>query len=140
MTAFDASNDESSSLSLGVVSGGLGETHDFWMPHLRRLMKQVMEARSALVGPLSVNVVYHLEGPLLGPVEFEGVRTGRLSRKHMILMVQAAVPPLPVSDPRAVLVGLLVDAVDAAEGLVKRRSIAFALPEVRAVLAALPPK
>jgi hypothetical protein len=138
VTAFDAS-DESSSLSLGVVSGGLGETHDFWMPHLRRLMKQVMEARSAL-GPLSVNVVFHLEGPLLGPVEFEGVRTGRLSRKHMMLMVQAAVPPLPVSDPRTVLVGLLEDAVDAAEELVKRRSIAVALPEVRAVLAALPPK
>lgn len=140
MPALDASDDESSSLSLGVVSGGLGETHDFWIPHLRRLMKQVMEARSARVGPLSLNVVYHLEGPLLGPVEFEGVRTGRLSRKHGVLVVQAAVPPLPVSDPSVVLVGLLADAVDAAERLVKRRSIASSLPEVRAVLAALPPK
>lgn len=138
VTTQGIQEDRASPLSLGVVYGGLGATHDFWAPHLQRLMKQVVELRGEIVGPLSVNVVYHVEGPLLGRIDFERVRTGSLSRKHKILMVQAAVPPLPVDDPRAVLVDLLTDAVDAAEALAKRRSIASALPEVRAVLATLP--
>jgi hypothetical protein len=101
-------------------------------------MKQVIAARGDDAGPIGINVVYHVEGPLFGPPEFEGVRTGSVSRKQGLMMIQAAVPALPVDDPRAVLLGLLADAVDAAEALARRRSIAPALPEARAAMAALP--
>jgi hypothetical protein len=138
VTASHARDDRPEALSIGVVYGGLGETHDYWEPHLRRLMKQVRAARGDDAGPIGVNVVYHVEGPILGPPEVEGVRTGSVSRKQGLMMVQAAVPALPVDNPKAVLRGLLAEAVDAAEALVRRRSIAPALPEARAAMAALP--
>jgi hypothetical protein len=125
-------------LSIGVVFGGSQDVDEAWRPETQRLMKAVMEAREGLVSPLGVNVVFHVEGRLLPPVEFEGVRTGRYSRKLTLLMVQAAVPPEPQDDRRGVLMSLLREAVDEAELFARRRKIADALPVVRGIVDALP--
>lgn len=100
-------------------------------------MQAVIALREGVSSPLNVNVVFHVEGRLLPPVEFEGVRTGTFRRKTMDLMVQAAVAPEPVADRRAVLTGLLRDAVAEAEAFAKRRKIAAELPEIRGIVDAL---
>ena len=100
-------------------------------------MKAVIALRQGVQSPLNVNVVFHVEGELIPPVEFEGVRTGRFSRKNVELMVQAAVPREPVKDRRAVLVSLLRDAVAEAERLAQRKKIAEGLPDIRGIVEAL---
>lgn len=124
-------------LSIGVVFGGSPEIDDLWQPETRRVMKAVMAHREGVASPLCLNVVFHVEGRLLPPLDFEGVRTGRLSRKRMELMVQAAVPREPVEDRRAALLGLLRDAVVEAEELARRRKIAEGLPEIRGIVEAV---
>jgi hypothetical protein len=125
-------------LSIGAVFGGSPAFDEAWMPEIQRVMKEVISLREGVESPLCVNVVFHVEGRLLPPVEFDGVRTGRCSRRTMHLMVQAAIPAEPVEDRRAVLVGLLRDAVAEAGSLAKRRKIADDLPELRGIVDALP--
>lgn len=130
-------DEDPDALSIGVVLGGTVEVDRYWRPELTRLAKEVVAARGGTNSPLCVNVVYHVEGKL-DPNEFQGVRTGRFSRKSMHLMVQAAVPSTPVDDRRRALLVLLHQAVDAAEAYATRRSIAEGLPGIRAILASLP--
>lgn len=125
-------------LSIGAVFGGSPAFDAAWMPEIQRLMQEVISRREGVESPLCVNVVFPAGGRLLPPVEFEGVRTGRFSRKTLHLMVQAAIPAEPVEDRRAVLVGLLRDAVAEAGALAKRRKIADDLPELRGIVEALP--
>lgn len=129
------SSDESPApLSIGAVYGGTPAIDEAWMPDIGALMRDVIARREGVTSPLNVNVVFHVDGELLPPVDFQGVRTGRLSRKRMHLMMQAAVPPDPGQERRAVLVKLLRDAVAEAEALARRRKIADGLPEIRAIV------
>lgn len=124
-------------LSIGAVFGGPSEDDQRWWPDIQWLMNAVIARRQGARSPLAVNVVYHVDGEFLPPVDFEGVRTGRLSRKRMVLMVQAAVPMGPVDDRRDTLLRLLAEAVLEAERLAKRRKIADGLPEIRAIVDAV---
>lgn len=123
-------------LSVGVVFGGSPHVDKAWDPAISRIMRAVIQARYRTTTPLSVNVVYHVTGELL-QAEFSGVRTGTFSRKRMLLMVQAAVPPEPVEDRRGVLLGLLRAAVDEAEAFARRRKIADGLPEIHGIVGAV---
>lgn len=129
--------DPPKALSIGAVFGGSPEVDEQWRPEIQRLMNAVIVFREGVRSPLAVNVVFHVEGSLLPPVEFEGVRTGTFSRKTMQLMVQAAVPREPVHDRRGVLLGLLSDAVTEAEVLAARRKIASGLPEIHGIVEAV---
>ena len=131
------SSEPQEALSLGAVFGGSPEVDGQWRPEIQRLMSAVIAFREGVRSPLSVNVVFHVEGRLLPPLEFEGVRTGTFSRKRMLLMVQAAVPTEPVDDRRGVLLALLSDAVTAAEALAARRKVASSLPEIREIIDAV---
>lgn len=124
-------------LSIGVVLGGSPEVDDVWRPQLQTLMKSVMVHRMGLMSPLSVNVVFHVEGRLLPALDYEGVRTGRFSRKTSELMVQAAVPQGPCDDEREVLLQLLHEAVVKAEEFTRRRQIAASLPELHDIVDAV---
>lgn len=135
MTAMDVTRPPT--LSIGTVFGGSTEVDDRWRPDIQLLRRQVMALREGVESPLSVNVVFHVEGRLLPPLEYEGVRTGTLSRKTMHLMIQAAVPPEPVVDRREVLLGLLREAVVEAEALARHRKIADGLPGIRSILEAV---
>lgn len=127
-------NEASETLSIGAVFGGTIAIDEAWKPAIQRTMKAVIRHREGLQSPLCVNVVFHVDGEHLPSVDFDGVRTGRLSRKRMELMVQAAVPPEPVVDRREVLLRLLRDAVAEAEAFARRRGIADELTEIRAVV------
>jgi hypothetical protein len=125
-------------LSIGAVYGGTWSVDEFWRPAIQRVMQEVMALRRGLASPLNVNVVLHVDGELLPPVDFEGVRTGTFSQKSMHLMVQAAVPPDAVDDERAVLLGLLREAVVEAETFARQNGAAADLNEVRGIVDAMP--
>ncbi|MBS2937071.1 hypothetical protein KDN32_04855 [Nocardioides sp. J2M5] len=132
-----AHEEDVTALSIGAVYGGTSVVDDAWKPAVQRVMNAVMVRREGVRSPLSLNVVFHVEGELLPPIDFEGVRTGRLSRKRMELMVQAAVPSEPVEDRLAALLSLLQSAALEAEDLARRRKIADDLHEIRAIVDAV---
>lgn len=125
-------------LSIGAVYGGTWSIDESWMPDIQRVMQEVMELRHGVVSPLNVNVVFHVDGDLLPAVDFEGVRTGRFSRRSMHLMVQAAVPRDAVDDRRAVLLGLLRAAAVEAEAFARKKGIAADLSQIRGIVDAMP--
>lgn len=125
-------------LSIGTVYGGTWSIDDSWRPDIQRVMQEVIALRHGVVSPLNVNVVFHVDGHLLPPVDFEGVRTGKFSRRSMHLMVQAAVPRDEVDDRRAVLLGLLRAAATEAEAFARHRGIAADLNEIRGIVDAMP--
>ncbi len=124
--------EEVPALSIGAVLGNSDAESRLWQQAVRGLMKDVMQSRGSASTPLAVNVVFHIDGKLV-PNEFEGVRTGRYDTAKRHLMVQAAVPSGGVDDRRAVLVGLLMEAVEAAETFARRRGLADDLAQVREV-------
>ena len=124
-------------LSIGVVYGGTWSIDESWRPDIQRVMQEVMALRHGVESPLNVNVVFHVDGELLPPVDFEGVRTGRFSRKSMHLMVQAAVPN-DALDKRAVLLDLLRAAAVEAEAFARRKGIAAGLNGLRGIVDAMP--
>lgn len=124
-------------LSIGIVLGDWNSTNKAWDQAITTLMKQVIAAREGVDSPLRVNVVYHVDGKV-APNEFEGVRTGRFSKKDSHLLVQVAVPPGPVDDCRVVLMKLLDEAVAEAERFARKRRIAEQLVDIRGVIGKLP--
>lgn len=125
-------------LSVGAVYGGTWATDESWRPDIQRVMQEVMVLRQGVASPLNVNVVFHVDGDLLPPVDFEGVRTGTFSRRSMHLMVQAAVPVDAVDGHRAALLRLLLAAAVEAEEFARKKGIAADLNEIRSIVDAMP--
>lgn len=132
-----ADEERPDALSIGAVYGGTRSIDESWRPDIQRVMQEVMALRQGVASPMNVNVVFHVEGHLLPPVDFEGVRTGRFSRRSAHLMVQAAVPRDAVADRRAVLLGLLRAATAEAAAFARQRGIASDLNEVRGIVDAM---
>ncbi len=84
---------EANALSVGAVAGGPG-TDPRWRDAVMALMRLVRDLREGVESPLAVNVVFHIPGNYFTS-EFEGLRTGRFSRKERHLMIQVALPPEP---------------------------------------------
>ena len=118
-------------LSIGSVVGGAGFAARQWDEPLTRLTRRIAALQAGVVTPLNVNVVYHVPGEILAP-DYEGVRTGRFSRRDSLLMVQAAVPS-SAEDKDAVLRALLLQAIDEAERWAKRKGLANDLGQLRRI-------
>jgi hypothetical protein len=86
------------------------------------LGKRVMQIRGETESPLAVNVVYQIPGQFLEP-DFEGVRTGKFSRKEARLLVQVALPGSPEKDAAAEVRALLLDALAAAENFAQQEGM-----------------
>ena len=125
-------------LSVGAVLGDSDAENVAWRRAISALGKQIQEVRRGVHSPLRLNVVYHVDGKLV-PNEFTGVRTSRFRKKDAHLLVQAAVPPGATKDRRAVLVGLLDEAVTEAEDFARQRGISENLAEIRDVIRMLSP-
>lgn len=123
-------------LSIGSVEGGSSPWIAIWREALTRLTRRVAESREGISSPLNLNVVFQIPGDLLKP-EFEGVRTGRFSRKEGLLMVQVALPEQPPEDVNAELKGRLMAAVEEAERWARRRRLAGNLTETRELVMSL---
>jgi|SRR3989344_2493991 len=82
-----------SKLSFGAIYGGPEVSYSKIAKAIDRLMVVPDELASYPIPSESarLNVVFHVPGSLLKP-EFVGARTGSLSRKENIMMVQIAVP------------------------------------------------
>lgn len=121
-------------VSISAVLGDYDAENRAWQQAIRELRRQVGAAcQEDLESPLQLDVSYHVEGKL-APNEFEGVRTGHFTKRTALLRVQAAVPPGPVDDRRAVLLDLLADAVAVAEAFARKKGIAEELTGIRALV------
>jgi hypothetical protein len=123
-------------LSIGAVAGGPGASR-VWSEAVRQLGRRVISMRDGLSSPLAINVVYQIPGRFLEP-EFEGVRSGRFSRKEALLLIQAALPSDPEADASLEVRRLLRDAVALAEDFARQEGmIEDELPELRALVDSL---
>ena len=120
-------------LSVGAVLEGYDPESNAWRQAIVDVGKRVMAAREGVAGPLRLNVVFHVPGPGK-PNDYVGVRTGRFDKKSSHLMVQAAVPEGAVEDRVRTVIGLLEEAVDAAEVWARQRKVSDHLGEIRGVL------
>ncbi len=104
-------------------------------------MTRVREAVGGYVSPVfNLNVVFHIPGQVLIP-EFEGLRSGRFSRKQRALMVQVAIPEgEPKGDPDEEVRRLLNEAIDLAEDFARMEAVigeSDRLDDLRAIVAAI---
>lgn len=117
-------------LSVGVVLGG--PTRSLWEAPLERLMSRVSELRQGVESSLNVNVVFQVPGSVLAP-DFQGVRTGRYSRRNRHLMVQVALPSAVPDDPDGYLRTTLLAAVDEADTWCTKRHMNVDLSPLRRI-------
>jgi hypothetical protein len=97
-------------------------------------LSQRLEAvREDVRSPISVNVIFHVDGRLL-PNDFEGLREGRLRAKDARFNVAAAVPKHAIADQPEILISLLREAVSAAERAGREKGIAESLPELHSLV------
>jgi hypothetical protein len=123
-------------LSVGAVAGGPGASRE-WSEVVRQLGRRVVAMRDGLSSPLAINVVYQIPGRFLEP-EFEGVRSGRFSRKEALLLIQVALPNNPDADASFEVRRLLRDAVALAEDFARQEGMIEAeLSELRVLVDSL---
>jgi hypothetical protein len=118
-------------LSIGAVIGGTSPWPRAWRDATRRLGKRVRDLRDGVDAPVNLNVVFHVPGELL-QLDWQGVRTGRWSKKHQLLMIQVTVPGgQPPEDIDRVVRVRLLDAIECAEEWAKRKQIAGGFEQLR---------
>ena len=85
-----------------------------------------------------LDIVYHVPGSIMEP-EFEGLRTGKFSKKEKMLMVQIAVPTLFENERHLedFLVEALREAVHLAKPIFKSAKIPFSQDEFLRLVDAL---
>ncbi len=120
-------------LSIGSMVGGATPQNKAWRDAIRQLTSEVVAARQGVDAPLNVNVVFHVPGNIRQP-EFSGIRTGRFSRKHALLMVQVAVPAESPEDPLEYLRAAALEAIDEAGRWAERRRAPADVEALRRIL------
>lgn len=123
-------------LTVGAVLGDSDPESMAWSRAIGALSLQVKELRVGVTSSVRVSVAYHVDGRMV-PNEFVGVRTGRFDKRAHRLVVQVAVPRLATGDRRALLVGLLKEAVTEAEEYVRSKDLGDGLPEIRGLVGRL---
>jgi hypothetical protein len=135
---------EEAALSFGIYMGVSREAR-YWRDTIGTLMRQVRTVPQESDTVLRLNLVYIVFGEQVQS-DFEGIRYGRWWGRDRTLRLnagvdEAGVVETPVEARRAILVGLLWDAVGDAEAYARKKRIADGLPEIRRVaglLAAMP--
>jgi hypothetical protein len=117
---------------IGSVLGGpelSGSPVDTIITQLGRASHAYQEAH-AIVSEGGLDIVYHVPGTTMPP-EFEGLRTGKFSKKEKMLMVQISVPTLFESEQHLeeFLVESLREAIQLAKPIFKSTKIPFSQDE-----------
>ena len=123
-------------LSVGMIVGGRTTENGAWVDAIASLRKQITAVRSGLQSDLNLNVEFQISGNHLQP-DFEGVRTGAFRKADSLLKVQVAVRAHPPTDPRAEVMGLLVAAVQAADGWVAAKQRGFDMAPLHGLVASV---
>lgn len=132
-------DEEPLALSMGMVCDVLSSK--LWVGAIRRVMRRVRELCGGHTSPMfNVNVVFHVPAKDFTP-DFEGLRSGRFSRKNRELMVQVAIPEGdPKGDPDEEVRRLLLEAIDLAEDFARLEAVigpSERLDELRSIVAAI---
>ncbi|WP_425308549.1 hypothetical protein AADG42_07235 [Ammonicoccus fulvus] len=120
-------------LTIGAVIGGVSAELDAWGLEIAKLEREITRDQREISSPLNLNVIYHLSGPVV-KVDFSGIEVMRFSRQRSLLRVDAAVPPDRIENRRAILLELMVEAIDAAEIFARQRGIAEDLTAIRGII------
>lgn len=123
-------------LTIGAVLGDSDSGSMAWSREIGKLSTEVIGLREGVESAVRISVVFHVEGRL-APNDFDGVRTGRFDKRTQRLVVQAAVGDPHEGSRRKTLVNRLREAIDVAEAYLKRKKLAEALPEIRALVESL---
>jgi hypothetical protein len=123
-------------ITIGSIVGGVTRPARSWRELIVDMSLRAKEAGVDRESPLRVNLVFHVGGEVSEP-EFEGVRTGRYWKEDCVLMVQIAIPQMPVPpDAKSYLLSRMQEAVTAAEDYGRRRGLTDgSLEEIRSILA-----
>ena len=98
-------------------------------------------ARRRKLTPLeggSIDLVFHVPGSLIRP-DYEGLRTGKFSRKQQMLMIQVAVPEveLEAEDPERFIFWAMREAVAMTAPAFKKAKIPFSADDHLALVDAV---
>ncbi len=128
-----AESEEEGALTIGAVIGGVSAELDAWGLEIAKLEREITRDQREVSSPLNLNVIYHLSGPVV-KVDFSGIEVMRFSRKRSLLRVDAAVPSDGAENRRAILLELMMGAIDAAEVFARQRGIADDLDVIRGIV------
>jgi hypothetical protein len=117
---------------IGSVLGGpevSGTPVDTIITRLARASHAYQQAHE-IASEGGLDIVYHVPGSMMQP-EFEGLRTGKFSKKEKMLMVQISVPTLFESEQHLerFLVEALREAIQLAKPIFKSTKIPFSKEE-----------
>ena len=125
-------------LSIGIVCDALSNKR--WIAAMKKASQRIQELRAGRLSEFNVNVVFQVPAEDF-TLEFEGLRSGRFSRKQRALMVQVAIPEgEPEGDPDEEVRRLLLEAIDLAEDFARMEAVigeSERLDELRAIVAAI---
>ena len=119
-------------LYIGSVLGGpeiSGSPVDTIITRLAKASHDYQQAHE-IASEGELDIVYHVPGSMMQP-EFEGLRTGKFSRKEKMLMVQISVPTLfeNEKDLEKFLAEALREAIRLAKPIFKSTKIPFSQEE-----------
>ena len=124
-------------ISIGLIVGDPHDETKNWSSSAQRISRSVQHHRGNVESPFNLDIVFLISGEFMS-VDFEGVRTGRYSRKHNLLMVQIAVPRSSVStefERQDVLRKGLLGAIHAGENeALRRKKVSGPLTEIRDIV------
>jgi hypothetical protein len=122
-------------LYIGSVIGGTSTRNAPIVAAIDNLSKRARQISKTHPSELSLDVVFHVAGPIL-PVGFEGVRTGRFSKKERLLQLQIATPE-DFSSPEAAeafALSALRKGIDVAESYVAKKGLGLTLASMKAIV------
>jgi len=122
-------------LYIGSVIGGTSPRNAPIVAAIDSLSKRARQISKTHARELSLDVVFHVAGPLL-PVGFEGIRTGRFSKEERLLQLQIATPE-DFSSPEAAeafALSSLRQGIEVAETYVAKKGLGLTLAPIRAIV------
>ena len=124
-------------LHIGMITGGPDAEHSRFDAIERTIARLVIGTRdeSPIAIGGSVDLVFHVPGSITKP-DYEGIRTGRFSRKDEMIQIQVSVPEEVVNseDPAPFIFASMREAVEMAHPAFKSTGIAFSVPEYMAFI------
>jgi hypothetical protein len=131
---FDVTSDAGiTPLSIGAVLGDADAYNTAWKRQIMALSQQLEAVREDVRSPISVNVIFHVDGRLI-PNDFEGLRKGPAARQGRSVQRRRRVPKHVSADQPEILINLLREAVSAAERAGRKKGIAESLPELHSLV------
>ena len=118
------------SFFVGAVLGGPEVRSSSLVAAIQAVSRLCDRLRNQAAGEAAIDLVFHVPGSLIKPA-YQGVRTGKFSKRDRILMVQVSVPESQVAgpDPIVFVVRSMRQAIGLAKPAFAKARIPFSVEE-----------